>query len=174
MKMLLVLLLVSSSALATPCLTPGVQLNTFSLTMDGNVAHFSGALAVGGTNDCTVSWSWGITTDFDFGDGQTLQNVTIVQDHTYAPGSFVATETRYITVNYLSPNFVTCNSRDQSDCTPYPHSYTDTTTHLFEITSHAPEPATYAMLLAGLGLLGLRRKYGRRMGENGSRWRCRV
>src|SRR5207342_844775 len=97
-------------------------------------------------------------TDFDFGDGQTLQNVIYVQDHTYAPGSFVATETRYITVNYLSPNFVTCNGSNQSDCTPYPHTYTEVTTHLFNIVSHAPEPSTYAMLLAGLALL-IRRAY---------------
>ena len=155
------LLLVSSHAWATPCNTPAWDPNINVMTLNNGVAHFRGLTAVIFGNDCWSDFSSAAEVNFDFGDGQTshlefLQNPGLIGwefDHTYGEGNFVATVTQLLTVHFLSANFATCNSQNLSDCTYVPHGGTETLVKTFTV-SHMPEPSTYAMMLAGLGLFG--------------------
>ena len=90
------------------------------------------------------------TSGVDFGDGQSFSNsgTSVSVNHTYAPGSFTAVmtlsaigewrDTTSFTNNGEPPLIVPINFNFQKSL----------------VVSHMPEPETYAMLLAGLGLLG--------------------
>jgi hypothetical protein len=154
-------MLFSSIAHATPCDSPGwlTPLQNNVSVNDSGVAHFSAFQTVIFGNGCATFVSASAEASFDFGDGQQTHlsspNAFIGWsfDHAYPIGNFVATITESLSINYLASHFETCSSGNQSDCTQYPFGDTFTETRTFAI-AHMPEPSTYAMLLAGLGLIG--------------------
>jgi hypothetical protein len=137
MKLIFAALLVlfAQIAHATPCVTPSIRFEANAMTLTDNVAHFTSFTSIGGGNDCSVLTSASAATSFDFGDGQTLQLVGLglFVDHTYAFGHFVATVTQSASMDYLAPNFLTCNGINQTDCTRVPYSYSDSFTRTFDI-----------------------------------------
>ncbi len=152
MKYLLALLaLVSSSALA---ITPGPQSEpTFDVLMasanqTGNSVQFNGLLVVRPQPPTILTFSSFI----DFGDGGSAQSGALISSqHTYAPGSFSAVMTLAAIGTW--EEFIYDARTDSLTSSTRPINYNFQQVFQIEVASHAPEPATYAMLLAGLALL---------------------
>jgi len=172
MKIVLAALLLCCASLthASPCIGP--EFDSFAtVSVNGGVAHFDTFTFMHvGTPSCGEVLEGHVTLDVDFGDGQSLHLAYAVPtfllsfDHTYSPGSYVATVNETAQAIWNSAIFGVCGTGVPGDCDRVPQTIPNSYSRSFNIISHAPEPTTYAMMLVGLGLLIARRSSRRTAG----------
>lgn len=178
MKLLLAaLLLLSSHAWASNCVIPQAHVDSFSATSDGPTITLSllGSVGCGQSGDTATSiWYWGPTiltgaraTFVSNGQSLTVsQNSAGTRTMTIAPqfeGSGTETVSGYMQFSATETHEYLVDGVWHTDVRPWNDSNFFSATTLV-VASHMPEPATYAMMLAGLGIVGVARRRSIRVG----------
>jgi hypothetical protein len=153
-SLLAALLLASSTAFAHDAAPPTFILTPTGGWLDGNVGGFHGGFSTFTDGGLYVPE---YLMSVDFGDGQSfaVDTPAFAVSHPYAPGHYVAVMTLHAGGTWSSYEY----NRFTDTWKPFtlPIDWTVTRNFDFQVdgpVSHMPEPATYAMLLAGFGLIG--------------------
>lgn len=172
MKLLLVaLLLLSSHAWASNCTIPSAHVDSFSANSNGPTLTLTllGSAGCGSSGDSPNSfWSWGptsltgATANFE-SNGQSLfvfQQSAGTRTMTIAPqfqGSGTETVWGFLQFSFTETHEYLNNGVWLTEVRPRNESDFFSATTLV-VASHMPETATYAMLLMGLGIVGVTRR----------------